>query len=297
MRPNEYATMFRVEETHWWYGALHRLIFQALDAELPDWRKKNVLDVGCGTGAILKQLGNPEKNVGIDLAPEAISFCRQRGLDNVQEGDIHALRFADASFDAVIRSRSERFQKSWPLSGACSGTFLCPLGSHCSQSLEGRAQCERRIVQSREAETEWVDITDCSDGVSSSALAAAAEPGHDVRLGFVQGLALQGDAVRSMASLSYFEHGLSTALRLHLSALRLGLLRDGSARHGWPDCIYSVCKTPALNIRPRDCGVVVALHVFGMQTNYCQSSRCGCLSIQSSGSIPHRLLGRSRFHP
>src|SRR5437764_2480599 len=73
-------------------------------SELPDWRKKNVLDVGCGTGAILKQLGNPEKNVGIDLAPEAISFCRERGLNNVRQGDICALPFADASFDAVICS-------------------------------------------------------------------------------------------------------------------------------------------------------------------------------------------------
>jgi len=104
MRRDEYATMFRVEETHWWYQALHRLIFQTLEAELPDWRAKEIVDVGCGTGAILKQLGNPEKNVGIDLAPEAISFCRQRGLKNVQQGDIHALPFPDASFDAVICS-------------------------------------------------------------------------------------------------------------------------------------------------------------------------------------------------
>lgn len=104
MQPNEYETMFRLEETHWWYGALHRLIFQSLEAELPDWREKEIVDVGCGTGAILKRLGNPEKNVGIDLAPEAISFCRQRGLNNVRQGDIHALPFPDASFDAVICS-------------------------------------------------------------------------------------------------------------------------------------------------------------------------------------------------
>jgi SAM-dependent methyltransferase len=104
MHPEEYAAMFRVEETHWWYRALHRLIFQCLENELPDWRTKRILDVGCGTGAILKRLGNPEKNVGVDLAPQALVFCRQRGLDNVREGDICALPFANASFDAVICS-------------------------------------------------------------------------------------------------------------------------------------------------------------------------------------------------
>jgi len=104
MQPAEYEIMFRVEESHWWYRALHRLIFDFLERELPDWRNKEILDAGCGTGAILKQLGNPGRNVGVDLAAEAISFCRRRALDNVQQGDICALPFADASFDAVICS-------------------------------------------------------------------------------------------------------------------------------------------------------------------------------------------------
>ncbi len=104
MRQDEYATMFRVEEAHWWYRALHRLIFQTLEAELPDWREKRILDAGCGTGAILQTLGNPEKNFGIDLAPEAIAFCRERGLENVRQADICDLPFANDSFDAVICS-------------------------------------------------------------------------------------------------------------------------------------------------------------------------------------------------
>jgi SAM-dependent methyltransferase len=104
MQPAEYEIMFRVEETHWWYRALRRLIFDMLERELPDWREKTILDAGCGTGLILKQLGNPSKNIGVDLAPEAISFCQERGLRNVRPGDIGALPFADASFDAVICS-------------------------------------------------------------------------------------------------------------------------------------------------------------------------------------------------
>jgi SAM-dependent methyltransferase len=102
MQPAEYEIMFRVEERHWWYQAMRQLLLETLEVELPDWRDKTILDAGCGTGAILKQLGNPAKNVGIDLASEAISFCHERGLSNVRQGDICALPFADDSFDAVI---------------------------------------------------------------------------------------------------------------------------------------------------------------------------------------------------
>jgi SAM-dependent methyltransferase len=104
VEPSEYEIMFRVEQTHWWYRALRHLIFDSLEKELPDWREKAILDAGCGTGAILKQLGNGERNVGVDLAPEAISFCYERGLNNVRQADICALPFANASFDAVICS-------------------------------------------------------------------------------------------------------------------------------------------------------------------------------------------------
>src|SRR5205085_9022659 len=95
---------FRVEETHWWYRALHQLIFQALEAEVPNWREKKILDAGCGTGAILKRLGSTERNVGVDLAPEAVLFCHKRGLMNVQQADIADLPFADGAFDVVICS-------------------------------------------------------------------------------------------------------------------------------------------------------------------------------------------------
>jgi SAM-dependent methyltransferase len=96
--------MFRVEETHWWYHALHQLIFQTLEVEMPNWREKAILDAGCGTGAILRQLGNPDRNFGVDVASEAISFCQKHGLRNVQQADVCALPFADGSFDAVISS-------------------------------------------------------------------------------------------------------------------------------------------------------------------------------------------------
>jgi SAM-dependent methyltransferase len=104
METPEYALMFRVEDTHWWYGALHRLIRTSLDAHLSGWRNRPILDAGCGTGAVLDLLGNSSKHVGIDLSPEALAFCRRRGLTNVVQGNITTLPFADDSFDAVISS-------------------------------------------------------------------------------------------------------------------------------------------------------------------------------------------------
>ena len=104
MEQEEYETMFRVEEEHWWYRALQQLIFQTLERELPDWREKAILDAGCGTGAILKRLGNGAGKIGIDFSPDAIAFCRKRGLNNVRQCDIAALPFPDDSFDAVICS-------------------------------------------------------------------------------------------------------------------------------------------------------------------------------------------------
>lgn len=96
--------MFRVEETHWWYRTLHRLIEQSLDAQLASWREGRILDAGCGTGAILNRLGNRKAHVGIDLSPDALAFCRRRGLRALTRGDVGVLPFADGTFDAVISS-------------------------------------------------------------------------------------------------------------------------------------------------------------------------------------------------
>jgi len=97
----EYETMFHVENHHWWYLGLRAMMGQfwrrhvAMDAP-------RVLDAGCGTGANLVALERLARPVGIDLAPHALRFCRQRGLTRTAVASTLELPFPSAYFDVVL---------------------------------------------------------------------------------------------------------------------------------------------------------------------------------------------------
>src|SRR4030095_13522805 len=58
-----------------------------------------ILDVGCGTGANLEMLSEFGVAEGVDVSPEALSFCQGRGLEKVKLGAAEALPYEDNSFD------------------------------------------------------------------------------------------------------------------------------------------------------------------------------------------------------
>ena len=96
MNPGEYATMYRVEEAHWWYQSLRGMLTEFM-AAMPD--NARVLDIGCGTGANMQALNIAS---GIDYSTEAVEFCRQRNLTETAAASATALPFASESFDAAI---------------------------------------------------------------------------------------------------------------------------------------------------------------------------------------------------
>jgi len=60
-----------------------------------------VLDVGCGTGLILRTL--PKGSVGVDINPRNIARCRQYAPQaKAIEGDAESLSFPDHSFSTII---------------------------------------------------------------------------------------------------------------------------------------------------------------------------------------------------
>ncbi len=64
-------------------------------------RDKRVLEVGCGTGLIMRRIEDIAKHpIGLDISPGMLRLAVERGLDVVQ-GDATALPFDDNTFDVV----------------------------------------------------------------------------------------------------------------------------------------------------------------------------------------------------
>ena len=102
MQMREYETLFRVEDEHWWYRQLRRVLQLHLDRYLPAWRDAAILDAGCGTGGNLAHLPGAGRRVGLDFSPVALANARRRRLAQLVRGTVTSLPFAASSFDAAI---------------------------------------------------------------------------------------------------------------------------------------------------------------------------------------------------
>ena len=88
MEEQVYRTLYAVEKEHWWYAARKEILLRYLEERLRLPRTARVLDVGCGTGAILEALSARYDAWGSDVAPQAIAFCRERGLTRLHTGTL-----------------------------------------------------------------------------------------------------------------------------------------------------------------------------------------------------------------
>lgn len=102
MNHEEYERMYRFEDTYWWFVARRHLITSLLDGWYVRDGQSEILDIGCGTGAMLDELAPFGHVTGADFAPEALAFCRQRGSHYpLTRADVRRLPFASDSFDVV----------------------------------------------------------------------------------------------------------------------------------------------------------------------------------------------------
>jgi len=103
MKEHTYPIMFSVEQAHWWYTGRRKILagfVEEICRQVND-RRPRILDVGCGTGANLLMLSQYGEAEGVDISEDALSFCRERGLDKVRLAAGEQLPYEDGTFDLV----------------------------------------------------------------------------------------------------------------------------------------------------------------------------------------------------
>jgi len=95
---DEFAKTYERERHHGYHALIDEL---EVDLNRPHCEGADVLEVGCGTGLILKELAPASRSAtGVDLSGGMLVHAHGRGL-RVAQGSATDLPFADASFDVV----------------------------------------------------------------------------------------------------------------------------------------------------------------------------------------------------
>jgi ubiquinone/menaquinone biosynthesis C-methylase UbiE len=103
MQPELYRLLFQNERRYWWSRARRDLTVRLCRAFgfTSQTRPVRILDVGCGTGALLHKLSEVGSAYGVDESEVALEFCHQSGLRRIARASAEQLPIADASFDVV----------------------------------------------------------------------------------------------------------------------------------------------------------------------------------------------------
>lgn len=104
MTPDEYKFLYELEEHHWWFVGMRKVVAALLDRAAPAERLR-ILDAGCGTGlmlAWLRRYGKDSAIFGLDISSDAVYYASLRGEKLLIQGSIAALPLPNNSFDVVV---------------------------------------------------------------------------------------------------------------------------------------------------------------------------------------------------
>jgi ubiquinone/menaquinone biosynthesis C-methylase UbiE len=110
---DEFAAGYEKHRHRGYHALIDRL---EITAALPYARGARVLEAGCGTGMILKELAPvATRAVGLDVSPGMLAQARARGLA-VVHGSVTDLPFADGEFDLAysfkVLAHVERIERA-----------------------------------------------------------------------------------------------------------------------------------------------------------------------------------------
>lgn len=81
MEKSQYDELKRMQKTHWWFRGKQEIVMDVYLRYCKKSSSAKVLDVGCGMGLMLEELNDLCTIYGMDIAPEAVEYCRE-SFDN-----------------------------------------------------------------------------------------------------------------------------------------------------------------------------------------------------------------------
>ena len=101
MEISEYRNIYQHESSHFFYTANHSLIVGLVRKYSVNDTSLKILDAGCGTGLLAKQLSKIGSTMGVDIASEALRYAKRRKI-RVRKASVNNLPFPDNSFNVVV---------------------------------------------------------------------------------------------------------------------------------------------------------------------------------------------------
>lgn len=103
MENQEYEIMYQLEQTNWWFKGKQFLLQQTLQSLGNRMSKRDrILDIGAGTGIVLKILQDIGEAFGIELSLQGIKYLKKRKLKRIICADAEQpLPFKNDSFTLI----------------------------------------------------------------------------------------------------------------------------------------------------------------------------------------------------
>ena len=94
--------MFNLEDHYWWFVGRRKVALALLRTALASRVKPRVVDLGCGTGVVLRELQSWACPTGVDMSDLALAYSKQRNIERLVQGDGVRLPLAAGSVDAIV---------------------------------------------------------------------------------------------------------------------------------------------------------------------------------------------------
>jgi SAM-dependent methyltransferase len=95
----EFRLLDEIEEDHWWLVGKRLLTRSLIASETGGGR---LLDLGCGTGGLLRDSAAGADCVGVDRSALGLRICARKGLERLVRADVSKPPFRAGAFDTLL---------------------------------------------------------------------------------------------------------------------------------------------------------------------------------------------------